>query len=66
MQIFQLSYRMETSVSSHGIATLLLQQHLGKPRTCTPVAKLGPLSRASGENGEPRVLLELKALREGA
>ena len=57
--------RMETRVSSHGIAALLLQQHPGKPRTWMPVASWGcclePL-----EKMESRVLLELKALREGA
>ena len=33
--------RMETRVSSHGIAALLLQRHPGKPRTWTPVASWG-------------------------
>ena len=52
--------RMETRVSA-----LLLQRHLGKPRTWMPVASWGcclePL-----EKMESRVLLELKALHEGA
>ena len=53
--------RMETRVSSRGIATLLLQQHLGKPRTWIPIASWGcclePL-----EKKESGILLELKAL----
>ena len=57
--------RMETRVSSRGIAALLLQQHPGKPRTWMPIASwvhcIEPL-----EKMESRVLLELKALREGA
>ena len=56
--------QMETTVSSHGIATLLLQQHPGKLMTWTPIASWGyclePL-----EKMESRILLELKALREG-
>ena len=54
--------RMETRVSSHGIATLLLQRHLGKPRTWTPVASWGRCLKPL-EKMESCVLLELKALR---
>ena len=56
--------RMETRVSSHGIATLLLQQHPGKPRTWMPVASWGRCLEPL-EKMESRVLLELKALHEG-
>ena len=56
---------METRVSSCGIATLLLQQHPDKPRTWTPMASWGcclePLEKL-----ESCILLELKALHEGA
>ena len=56
---------METRVSSHSIATLLLQQYLDKPRTWMPVASWGhclePLEKI-----ESCILLELKALHEGA
>ena len=56
---------METRVSSHGIAALLLQHHPDKPRTWMPVASWGrclePLEKL-----ESHVLLELKALHEGA
>ena len=44
--------RMETRVSSHGIATLLLQHYLDKPRTWMPIAKLVLLPGATGETGE--------------
>ena len=57
--------RMETRVSSRGIAALLLQRHPGKPRTWTPVASWGRCIEPL-EKMESRVLLELKALREGA
>ena len=57
--------RMETRVSSHGIAALLLQQHPGKPRTWTPVASWGRCLKPL-EKMESHILLELKALREGA
>ena len=57
--------RMETRVSSHGIAALLLQQHLGKPRTWMSIASWGrclePLKKM-----ESCILLERKALQEGA
>ena len=53
--------RMETRVSSCGIATLLLQQHPGKPRTWTPVTSWGHCLEPL-EKMESRVLLELKAL----
>ena len=56
---------METRVSSHGIAALLLQRHPGKPRTWTPVASWGHCLEPL-EKMESRVLLELKALHEGA
>ena len=56
--------RMETRVSSRGIATLLLQQHLGKPRTWMPIASWGHCLELL-EKMESRVLLELKALHEG-
>ena len=56
---------METRVSSHGIAALLLQRHSGKPRTWMPVASKGRCIKPL-EKMESRVLLELKALHEGA
>ena len=56
--------RMETRVSSHGIATLLLQRHPGKPSTWTPVASWGCCLKPL-EKMESRILLELKALHEG-
>ena len=56
--------RMETRVSSHGVATLLLQQHLGKPRTWMPIASWGCCLELL-EKMESRILLELKALHEG-
>ena len=56
---------METRVSSRGIATLLLQQHPGKPRAWMPVASWGHCIEPL-EKMESRVLLELKALHEGA
>ena len=56
---------METRVSSHGIAALLLQRHLGKPRTWTPIASWGHCLEPL-EKMESRVLLKLKALCEGA
>ena len=55
---------METRVSSHGIAALLLQQHPCKLRTCTPIASWGHCLEPL-EIIESRVLLELKALHEG-
>ena len=57
--------RMETRVSSRGIAALLLQQHPGKPRTWTPVASWGRCIELL-EKIESHILLELKALCEGA
>ena len=57
--------RMETRVSSCGIAALLLQRHPGKPRTWTPVASWGRCLKPL-EKMESRILLELKALHEGA
>ena len=57
--------RMETRVSSRGIATLLLQQHLGKPRTWMPIASWGCCLELL-KKMESCVLLELKALHEGA
>ena len=55
---------METRVSSCGIATLLLQRHLGKPRTWMPIASWGHCLEPL-EKMESCVLLELKALHEG-
>ena len=57
--------RMETRVSSCGIAALLLQQHPGKPRTWTPIASWGRCPEPL-EKIESRILLKLKALQEGA
>ena len=57
--------RMETRVSSRSIAALLLQQHPGKPRTWMPIASWGSCLELL-EKMESRVLLELKALHEGA
>ena len=57
--------RMETRVSSHGIATLLLQQYPGKPTTWMPIASWGHCLKPL-EKMESHVLLELKALHEGA
>ena len=55
----------DQSIQQHGIAALLLQQHPDKLRTWTPMASWGcclePL-----EKMESHILLELKALREGA
>ena len=56
---------METRVSSRGIAALLLQQHPGKPRTWMPVASWGHCLEPL-EKMESCILLQLKALREGA
>ena len=56
---------METRVSSHGIAALLLQQHPGKPKTWTPVASWGHCLKPL-EKIESCVLLKLKALQKGA
>ena len=53
--------RMETRVSSRGIAALLLQQHPGKPRAWMPVASWGRCLEPL-EKMESRILLELKAL----
>ena len=57
--------RMETRVSSRGIAALLLQRHPGKLRTWMPIASWGRCLEPL-EKMESRVLLELKALHEGA
>ena len=55
---------METRVSGHSIAALLLQRHPGKPRTWRPIASWGcclePLEKI-----ESHILLKLKALHEG-
>ena len=56
---------METRVSSHGIATLLLQRHSGKPKTWMPMASWCRCLKLL-EKMESRVLLELKALQESA
>ena len=57
--------RMDTRVSSHSIAGLLLQHHLGNLRTWMPMASWGHCLGLL-EKMESRVLLELKALHEGA
>ena len=56
---------METRVSSHGIATLLLQQNLEKLRTWIPMVSWGCCLEPM-EKLEIRIFLELKALHEGA
>ena len=56
--------QMETRISSHSIATLLLQQQPGKLRTWMPIASWGHCLKPL-EKMESRVLLELKALHEG-
>ena len=57
--------QMETRGSSHGIAALLLHRHPGKPRTWMPVASWGRCLEPL-EKMESCILLELKALQEGA
>ena len=56
--------QMKTRVLSHGIATLLLQQHPGKPRSWTPIASWGRCLELL-EKKESRILFELKPLHEG-
>ena len=56
---------METRVSSCGIAALLLKKYPDKPRTWTTMASLGHCLELL-EKIESCILLELKALREGA
>ena len=55
---------MEIKVSSHSIATLLLQQHPDKLRTWIPMAGFGRCLKLL-KKLESHVLLELKALSEG-
>ena len=57
--------RAESRVSKHGIAVLLLQRHPEHPRQWAPVASWGRCLDVL-EQQESRVVLELKALREGA
>ena len=56
---------MEASVSITGIAVILLQQHPEHPREWAPEAMWGRCLEAL-EQSDSRVLLELKALHEGA
>ena len=56
--------QMETRISSRSIVALLLQQHLGKPRTWMPIASWGRCLEQL-EKIESHILLELKALNEG-
>ena len=55
---------IETKVSSHAIAALLLQQYPDKLRTWMPMASWGCCLELL-EKLESHVLLELKALCEG-
>ena len=56
---------METRVSSYGIAALLLQQYPNKLSTWMPMESWGPCLEPL-EKLESHILLELKALYEGA
>ena len=56
---------MEARVTITGIAVILLQQHPECPQEWVPVATWGCYLEAL-EQSDSRVLLELKALREGA
>ena len=56
--------RMETRVSSNGIATLLLQQHPDKPHSWMLVASWGHCLEPLEKLGS-HILSELKALHEG-
>ena len=56
---------MEARVSMTGIAVILLQRHPDRAREWAPVATWGRCLEAL-EQSDSRVLLELKALREGA
>lgn len=57
--------RMETRVQKTGIAAVLLQRHPEKRLTWLPVASWGRKLDAM-ELEQSRVLLELKAFREGS
>ena len=57
--------RMEARVTPAGLAVVLLQRHPERPREWAPVATWGRCLDAL-EQSDSRVLLELKALREGA
>ena len=65
MQTFGQAEDGDQALYIYGIATLLLQHHLNKPQTWTPIASWGhclePLEKL-----ESHVLLELKALYKGA
>ena len=56
---------MEACVTITGIAVILLQRHLERPREWAPVATWGRCLEALKQL-ESHVLLELKVLREGA
>ena len=56
--------RMEVRVTITGIAVILLQRHLERLREWAPVVTWGGCLEAL-EQSDSRVLLELKALREG-
>ena len=56
---------MEARVSMTGIAVILLQWHLERAREWVPVVTRGRCLKAL-EQSDSRVLLELKALQEGA
>lgn len=56
---------MESRVTPAGMAAVLLQRHPAHPRTWSPVASWGRCLDAL-ETSDSRVVLELKALREGA
>ena len=55
---------MEARVTIIGILVILLQQHVERPLEWVPVAMWGRCLEAL-EQSDSRVLLELKALREG-
>ena len=57
--------RAKSRISKQGIAVLLLQHHPEHPRQWAPVASWGRCLDVL-EQQESRVMLELKALREGA
>ena len=57
--------RAESRISKQGIAVLLLQRHPEHPHQWAPVASWGQCLDIL-EQQESQVMLELKALREGA
>ena len=57
--------RMEARISMTGIAVILLQRHPERAQEWAPVAMWGHCLKAL-EPSDSRMLLELKALREGA